>query len=70
LLHEDYVIVQPGGRIETKADVLASYASGERHWDAAAVEQLDVQIYGDAARVVGVWRASGTNAGTPFELIL
>ena len=67
LLHDDYVIVQAGGRIETKADVLASYASGDRHWDAAAVEGLDVKLYGDVARVLGVWRASGSNAGTPFD---
>jgi ketosteroid isomerase-like protein len=68
LLHEDYVIVQPGGRIETKADVLASYASGERHWDAAAVEGLDVKIYGEnTARVVGVWKARGTNRGEKFD---
>lgn len=67
LLHDDYVIVQPGGRIETKADVLASYAAGDRHWDSAAVERLDVKLYGDVARVVGVWRASGSNAGMTFD---
>jgi ketosteroid isomerase-like protein len=67
LLHDEYVIVQPGGRIETKADVLASYASGERCWDSASVDGLDVKLYGDVARVVGVWRASGSNAGTPFD---
>jgi ketosteroid isomerase-like protein len=67
LLHDDYVIVQPGGRVETKADVLASYASGERHWDAAAVDALDVKLYGDTARVAGIWKASGTNAGTRFD---
>jgi ketosteroid isomerase-like protein len=67
LLHEDYVIVQPGGRIETKNDVLASYASGVRHWKAARVESLDVKVYGEMARVVGVWKAKGTNAGMPFD---
>jgi hypothetical protein len=67
LLHDDYVIVQPGGRIETKADVLASYASGARHWDRAQVSQLDVKIYGSVARVVGVWTASGSNAGVRFD---
>jgi ketosteroid isomerase-like protein len=68
LLHDDYVIVQPGGRVERKTDVLASYASGERHWDAAAVEGLDVKIYGEnVARVLGVWRASGTNRGEKFD---
>jgi len=67
LLHDDYVIVQPGGRLETKQDVLASYASGERHWESADVERLDVKVYGEMARVVGVWKAKGTNAGVPFD---
>lgn len=67
LLHDDYVIVQPGGRLETKQDVLSSYASGERHWQEAEVTQLDVKIYGEMARVVGIWRAVGTNAGNPFD---
>ena len=67
LLHDDYVIVQPGGRLETKRDVLASYASGERQWQSAEVEQLDVKIYGATARVVGVWKAKGTNTGVPFD---
>jgi hypothetical protein len=28
LLHDDYRILQPNGTVETKADVLASYADG------------------------------------------
>jgi ketosteroid isomerase-like protein len=67
LLHEDYVIVQPGGKIETKADVLASYKTGNRHWDMAQVDQLDVKVYGTMGRVLGVWRAAGINNGQPFD---
>ncbi len=67
LLHQDYVIVQPGGKIETKADVLASYQMGNRHWDKAQVDQLDVKIYGSMARVLGVWQATGTNDGQAFD---
>ena len=67
LLHEDYIILQPDGSVETKQAVLASYASGERHWEQAEVEQLDVKIYGNTARVVGIWKARGTNAGAPFD---
>jgi hypothetical protein len=61
LLHGDYVIVQPDGRIETKADVLASYGSGERHWEQAEVEQLDVALYGVAKR--RGWLVSGRRKG-------
>lgn len=67
LLHPDYVIVQPGGRIETKADILASYRAGGRRWDTAQVDQLNVQLYGETAIVTGRWRASGGNQGEPFD---
>ena len=67
LLHQDYVIVQPGGKIETKADVLASYQIGNRHWDIAQVDQLEVKIYKDMGRVIGLWRGVGTNNGQAFN---
>ena len=67
LLHEDYILMQPAGRLETKAEVLASYQTGNRHWDRAEVEELDVKLYGDMARVVGIWIAAGTNRGKPFD---
>jgi hypothetical protein len=67
LLHPDYVILQPGGKLETKADVLASYRSGERRWDTAVVDQLDIQLYENTARVIGRWQATGQNGRTPFD---
>lgn len=67
LLHQDYVIVQPGGKIETKADVLVSYQTGNRHWDIAQVDQLDVKIYENMARVIGLWRGVGTNNSKAFD---
>jgi hypothetical protein len=66
LLHPDYLIVQPGGTLETKAEVLASYQTGTRRWDSASTAALDVTIYGTMARVVGIWTAVGTNNGHPF----
>jgi hypothetical protein len=67
LLHDDYVIVQPGGALETRSDVLASYRSGARAWSKADVDQLDVRIYGECARVVGRWTAAGVNNGAAFD---
>ena len=63
LLHPDYVIVQPGGRIETKAEVLASYRSGDR----AEGDHLDIRLHGNTAIVTGRWQASGENEGEPFD---
>ncbi len=67
LLHPDYVIVQPGGKTETKAEVLASYNTGTRHWDMAQADQLDIRLSGDTAIVVGRWRASGQNGAERFD---
>jgi ketosteroid isomerase-like protein len=67
LLHQDYVIIQPGGRIETKKDVLDSYKTENRHWDKAEVYELEVKVYGDMARVLGLWKAAGTNNGKSFD---
>ncbi|WP_241303653.1 nuclear transport factor 2 family protein [Burkholderia stabilis] len=67
LLHPDYVLIQPGGDIETKDDVLASYRSGTRRWDTAAVDQLSTRAHGDAAIVIGRWRATGQNGAAHFD---
>lgn len=67
LIHADYIIVQPGGAIETKADVLASYRTGTRHWDRAAVDTLAIRLHADTAIVTGIWRASGRNGPEAFD---
>lgn len=67
LLHPEYVIIQPGGKVETKAEVLASYSTDTRHWDTALVDQLDVRLHGDTAIVVGRWRASGQHGTKRFD---
>lgn len=61
LLHPDYVILQPDGTTESKAQVLASFQTGERHWELAEVDQLEIRLHGQCAVVVGRWRAAGRN---------
>lgn len=67
LLHPDYVIVQPGGRVETKAEVLASYKTDTRHWDSAQVDQLDIRLHDNSAIVIGRWRALGQHGPERFD---
>lgn len=67
LLHPDYRILQPDGRFETKAEVLASYQSGSRRWDTAQVDQLEVNLYDQTAIVTGRWQATGQNGDDPFD---
>ncbi|MEZ4725623.1 MAG: nuclear transport factor 2 family protein [Caldilineaceae bacterium] len=67
LLHPDYVIVQPGGVHENKAQMLASLATGDRHWDLAESDELAVRLYGNSAVVAGRWRGRGRNGAEHFD---
>ena len=67
LLHSDYVIVQPGGRVESKQDVLDSLKTGERRWEFARPDEMEVRIYGNLGIVRGRWRAKGFNGAEPFD---
>jgi hypothetical protein len=67
LLHRDYVIIQPGGKIETKAEVLASYQTDTRRWARAQSDQMDIRLYENMAVVVGRWRAAGHHGEKRFN---
>jgi ketosteroid isomerase-like protein len=67
LLHPDYVIIQPGGLIENKAETIASLASDTRHWQVARSDEMDVRLYGDTAVVIGRWTSQGQNGDEPFD---
>ena len=62
LLHPDYVIVQPGGIVENKAETMASLASDTRHWQVARSDEMEVRVYGDTAVVTAVGQAKGKMA--------
>ena len=67
LLHPDYVIVQPGGIVENKAETMASLASDTRHWQVARSDEMEVRVYGDTAVVTGRWTGKGQNGDEPFD---
>jgi ketosteroid isomerase-like protein len=67
LYHPDFVIAQPDGSTEGKEQVLGSYRSGERRWDFAQVDQLEIHVAGDTAIVIGRWRAKGVSRGQRFD---
>lgn len=67
LLHPDYVIIQPGGIVESKSQVLDSYRSGTRHWEFAQSDQMDIRLYGEMAIVIGQWQAKGRNGDVDFD---
>ena len=67
LLHPDYVIIQPGGIVESKSQVLDSYRSGTRYWEFAQSDQMDIRLYGEMAIVIGHWQAKGHNGDMDFD---
>jgi ketosteroid isomerase-like protein len=67
LYHPKFVNVAPDGTRDGKAEMLASWRAGDRHWDVAEVSALDVRVTGGTGIVTGRWRSRGTNAGTRFD---
>ena len=67
LMHPDYTIIQPGGKVVGREETLASYRSDTRHWDFAQSDEHQVRIYGKTAIVIGRWKARGTNNGDAFD---
>ena len=67
LMADEYAQINSAGGIVRKTDVIASFESGVRHWDEAHSDELQVQVYGEAAVVIGRWQARGVNAGQTFD---
>jgi ketosteroid isomerase-like protein len=67
LMHRDYTIISPGGRVVARGEAPSSYVGGGRRWDFAESDQHTVKIYGETAVVTGRWRARGMNNGEPFD---
>lgn len=67
LMHEDYTIIKPDGSIWDRETALASYIPGKRDWDEASSSDHMVNIYGNTAIVIGIWKAKGVNNGTSFD---
>lgn len=67
LMHEDYQQIKPNGEVWGKREALASFQGGERYWDEAESDQIEVRIYGQTAIVTGRWKARGVNHGEIFD---
>jgi len=66
LLASTMISVDIDGSIQTKGEFLASIKSPDYQPSQAVTEQSDVQVYGNAAVVVGVFRVKGVEKGKPF----
>lgn len=63
LVADDYVVVNASGAETTKAQVMASYRSGERAYTSLEIAEIKVHVYGDtavlSARTSGLRRENG-----------
>ena len=66
LLANTMVSVDIDGSIATKSEFLASIKAPEYQPSQAVTEQTNVQVYGNAAVVVGIFRVKGTEKGKPY----
>lgn len=66
LLANTMVSVDIDGSIANKGDFLASIKAPDYQPSQAVTEQSNVQVYGDAAVVVGIFRVKGTDKGKPY----
>ena len=58
LMADEYAVIADDGRVRNKAEDLASYSAGDRHWEFAESDEYGVRVYGDSAMLIGRWRAS------------
>jgi ketosteroid isomerase-like protein len=66
MLANTFLSVEIDGSVSSKSEFLASIKSPDYQPSQAVTEQSSVQVYGDAAVVVGVFRIKGTEKGKPY----
>jgi len=66
LLANNMVSVDIDGSISNKSEFLASIKAPDYQPSQAVTEQSNVQMYGDAAVVVGIFRVKGMEKGKPY----
>jgi ketosteroid isomerase-like protein len=66
LLANTFVAVEIDGSVSSKSEFLASIKAPEYQPSQAVNEQMNVQVYGNAAVVVGIFRIKGMEKGKPY----
>jgi ketosteroid isomerase-like protein len=66
LLANTFLSVDIDGSVESKSEFLASIKAPDYQPSQAVTEQSTVQVYGDAAVVVGVFRVKGMEKGKAY----
>jgi len=66
LLASTFIAVEIDGSMSSKSEFLASIKAPEYQPSQAVNEQVAVQVYGNAAVVVGIFRIKGMEKGKPY----
>jgi ketosteroid isomerase-like protein len=66
LLANTFIAVEIDGSLSSKSEFLASIKAPEYQPSQAVNEQMNVQVYGNAAVVVGIFRIKGIEKGKPY----
>ncbi|MGB7437802.1 MAG: nuclear transport factor 2 family protein [Candidatus Acidiferrum sp.] len=66
LLANTMVSVDIDGSVQSKSEFLASVKSPDYQPSQVTTERTNVQVYGNAAVVIGIFRVKGTDNGKPF----
>lgn len=67
VLADDFIFVDPQGRISTKADWIADISAGALTFEAIDMNELQVRIYGDAGVTIGRVRMKGRSPEGDFD---
>ena len=66
ILADTFVAVEIDGSVSSKSEFLASIRDPSYQPSQAVNEQINVQVYGNAAVVVGIFRINGVDKGKPY----
>lgn len=66
ILANTFVSIDIDGSIASRSEFLASIKSPDYQPSQAVTEQSNVQVYGNAAIVVGIFRVKGVEKGKPY----
>lgn len=66
LLAPSMVSIDIDGSISSRSEFLAGIKSPDYQPSQAVSEQSNVQVFGDAAVVIGIFRVKGTEKGKPY----
>lgn len=71
LLSDDWTVIDPGGRVLTKSQVIEEgFESGVRKLESGTIDEVQVRLLGDVAVVTGRTQATGSYEGTSVSVKL